>query len=110
MKNEPQFKTLVLDRAMQFSVGAETKVASVNVKLSDITSRDLDNMHNNATRRDYAQMHAQQLAYEIFGGTFGRIDKALLQIIITHTDSSVTFELWQRGPERITVPVDVEGK
>lgn len=100
MKNQPKARTLTLEHAMRFSVGAGTKVSSCNVSLEDITSHDLE---KGQTKRDFAAALSAKLAYDNFVSEFGKIETELMQTIVTHTEDSVTSELWVRGPDRIKI-------
>ena len=102
MRNPPQFKALTLDETKRFSLGAGTRISSVNVKLADIRSRDLPN--NTMTKREYATHVATQKAIEVYAEAFGEMPDPdhgdPLQYLTVHTEDAVTCEIWQSGPER----------
>lgn len=107
MRNEPQSRTMTLERKMQFSLGAGTMIASVNVKLSDIRERDYKG--SGLSKRQWAVHVATELVHQKYAEAFGappNEDKGdPLQYLTVHTTDSVTCEIWQSGPETRRVNV-----
>ena len=86
---------------MRFSLGEGTKIASVHIELKEIRARDYKDSGLN--KREWATDVAAQLArgkyFEAFGEPPKEDEGDPLNYHIVHTPDSVTYEIWQSGPE-----------
>lgn len=104
MREEPQSNTLELTQPVRFSLGAGTKITSVNVKLDSIRLRDMPS--KDYDKRKWATETAEAMAREMHANTFGTEpdgEGEPISYLVVHKPDSVTFEIWKQGPERRTV-------